>query len=206
MPPLVLNWGGTDSLPADLIALNRPDAVRIASDQVESLRRLWDLAPPTVRNPQDIQLLAGDRVVAKRRRGTRGSGKQVLSRNGPAADLADFDLYQEFIPNRREYRVSVLSGRVVSAYMKRPPPSTRPDDLSPDWTFERVQRLPRGVAEVARRAAERVGLDYAGVDVVQDLDSSRVLCLEANAAPGMSADTVRSLYATVQQVLRGRST
>jgi hypothetical protein len=204
-PALVLNWGGTDTPPADLVALNRPEAVRIASDQVESLRALWDLAPQTVRNPQDVQLLGGDRVVAKRRHGTRGSGKRVLSRHGPARERAGFDLYQEFIPNRREFRVSVLSGRVVSAYLKRAPQGTRPDDLSPDWTFERVDRLPRGVAEVARQAASRVGLDYAGVDVVQDLDTDRVLCLEANAAPGMSADTVRGLYATVQELLRGSS-
>jgi glutathione synthase/RimK-type ligase-like ATP-grasp enzyme len=39
-----------------------------------------------------------------------------------------------------------------------------------------------------------VGLDYAGVDVVEDLQTGRVLCLEANAAPGMSAETLRSLY------------
>jgi len=38
MPPLVLNWGGKEALPADLVALNRPEAVRIASDQVESVR------------------------------------------------------------------------------------------------------------------------------------------------------------------------
>ena len=36
MPPLLLNWGGSEALPADLVALNRPDAVRIASDQVDS--------------------------------------------------------------------------------------------------------------------------------------------------------------------------
>jgi len=36
MPPLVLNWGGSEALPADLVALNRPDAEPIASDQVES--------------------------------------------------------------------------------------------------------------------------------------------------------------------------
>ncbi|HEY7202426.1 MAG TPA: hypothetical protein VIC57_19560, partial [Candidatus Dormibacteraeota bacterium] len=89
-PALVLNWGGTEAPPAGVVALNSPEAVRIASDQVESLRRLWDLAPPTVCNPRDLQLLPGDRVVAKRRRGTRGSGKRVLPRSGPAAELADF--------------------------------------------------------------------------------------------------------------------
>jgi glutathione synthase/RimK-type ligase-like ATP-grasp enzyme len=58
------------------------------------------------------------------------------------------------------------------------------------------------VLETAREGARRIGLDYAGIDVVQDLDSGRVLCLEANAAPGMSPETLRSLYASVQQVLR----
>jgi D-alanine-D-alanine ligase-like ATP-grasp enzyme len=47
-----------------------------------------------------------------------------------------------------------------------------------------------------------VGLDYAGVDVVEDRSSGHVYCLEANAAPGMSEDTVRSLYSQVQQTLR----
>src|SRR5207302_10502155 len=42
-PPLILNWGSTHTLPQGVIALNQPDAVRIASDQVESIRRLAEL-------------------------------------------------------------------------------------------------------------------------------------------------------------------
>jgi glutathione synthase/RimK-type ligase-like ATP-grasp enzyme len=61
------------------------------------------------------------------------------------------------------------------------------------------------VVSTAREAARRIGLDYAGVDVVEDLRSGRVLCLEANAAPGMSAETLRSLYAQIQQTVRGRT-
>jgi hypothetical protein len=201
-PALVLNWGGAGELPADLVVLNRPEAVRVSSDQVESLRRLGDLAPRTVLNPQDLHLLGSEQVVAKRRRGARGSGKRVLSSSSSAEDLAGFDLYQELVAERREYRVSVLSGRIVSAYLKRTPEGTPPETLRPAWDFQRVDQLPRAVAESARRAAERLGLDYSGVDVVEDLGSGRVMCLEANAAPGMSEDTVRSLYATVQQVVR----
>jgi RimK-like ATP-grasp domain len=201
-PALVLNWGGAGELPADLVVLNRPEAVRVSSDQVESLRRLGDLAPRTVLNPQDLHLLGSERVVAKRRRGTRGSGKRVLSTSSSAEDLAGFDLYQELVADRLEYRVSVLSGQIVSAYRKRTPEGTSPANLRPAWAFERVHQLPHAVAESARRAAERLGLDYSGVDVVEDLGSGRVMCLEANAAPGMSEETVRSLYAMVQQVVR----
>lgn len=203
-PPLVLNWGGTEELPTGLVALNRPAAVRTSSDQVESLRRLAELAPRTVLNPDDLALLAGDQVVAKRRQGARGTGKAVLGTDSPQARLAGYDLYQEFIPERREYRISLLSGRLVSAYLKQPAEGSSPEDLRPQWSFERQPTLPRAALETARVAARRIGLDYAGIDVVEDLRSGRFYCLEANAAPGMSEDTLRGLYAQVQQTIRGR--
>ncbi len=204
VPPLVLNWGSAEPMPADLVALNHPDAVRISSDQVESIRRLGDLAPRTVARPDDIGLLGSERVVAKRRHGARGSGKAVIWSDAGWSERVRYDLFQEFIPERREYRVSVLSGRVASAYLKRPPEGASPEDLRPGWSFERAEALPRAVAATAREAARRIGLDYAGVDVIEDLRTGRVYCLEANAAPGMSEDTLRSVYGHIQQTLRGR--
>jgi glutathione synthase/RimK-type ligase-like ATP-grasp enzyme len=201
---LILNWGSVKPLPQEAVALNQPEAVRVASDQVESLGRLRELAPRTVVNPGDLALLGSNQVVGKRRHGSRGSGKALLPADGPQAERAGYDCFQEFIPDRREYRVSVLSGRIVSAYLKRPPEGATPDDLRPAWSFERSQVIPRSVAAVAREGARRVGLDYAGVDVIEDLQTGRVYCLEANAAPGMSAETVKSVYAHIQQTLRGR--
>src|SRR6266853_1903541 len=204
LPPLVLNWGGSDSLPADLVALNRPDAVRIASDQVESVRRLGELAPRTVLRPDDMHLLESDRVVAKQRRGARGSGKAVIAADAPWSERARYDLFQEFIPDRAEYRVSVLNGRVVSAYAKQPPTGANLEDLRPEWTHQLVTTLPAAVVSTAREGARRIGLDYAGVDVIVDRRTGRALCLEANAAPGMSEQTLSSLYAHLQQTLRRR--
>src|SRR5438105_9954525 len=204
IPPLVLNWGSAEPIAADLVALNRPDAVRISSDQVESIRRLGDLAPRTVARPDDTGLLGSERVVAKRRHGARGTGKAVIWADAGWSERVRYDLFQEFIPERREYRVSVLSGQIASAHLKQPPEGTSPEDLRPGWSFERAQVLPRAVAATAREAARRIGLDYAGVDVIEDLRSGRVYCLEANAAPGMSEDTLRSVYGHIQQTLRGR--
>jgi glutathione synthase/RimK-type ligase-like ATP-grasp enzyme len=203
-PPLIVNWGCTHALPEGIIALNQPASVRTASDQVESIRRLGELAPRTVANPEDVGLLGSDPIVAKRRHGTRGSGKAVLTLSGLPSERAGYDLFQEFIPDRREYRVSVLSGHIASAYVKRPPDSVPPDDLHPAWTFERAQVLPKAVAVVAKEAARRIGLDYAGVDVIEDRHTGRVYCLEANSAPGMSQDTLKQVYAQIQQVLRRR--
>jgi hypothetical protein len=201
--PLVLNWGGSEALPGDLVALNRPEAVRISSDQVESLRRLGELAPRTVARPDDTSMLGSERVVAKRRRGTRGSGKAVIHSDAAWSERCRYDLFQELVPRHREYRVSLLNGRVVSAYLKRAPEGTRTDDLRPDWSFERAEVLPRAVVSAAREGARRIGLDYSGVDVIQD-PRGRTYCLEANAAPGMSEHTLRSLYAHLQQTVRGR--
>lgn len=203
-PPLILSWGSTQALPQGVVALNQPDAVRIASDQLESLRRLAELAPRTVVNPDDLSLLASYRTVGKRRHGTRGSGKAVLSVDAPAQERAEYDLFQEFIPERREYRVSVLSGHIASAYIKRPPDTARPEDLHPAWSFERAQVIPKAVATVAKEATRRVGLDYAGIDVIEDVSTGRVYCLEANSAPGMSQETLKSVYAHIQQALRRR--
>ena len=203
-PPLVINWGSDRPLPQGVVALNRPEAVRTAADQVECLRRLAELAPRTVLNPQDLDLLGSERVVAKRRTGMQGRGKSVIAVGADPAQRAGYDVFQEFIPERREYRVTLNSNRVVSAHLKRPPEGAGAEDLRPGWSYERLDSIPKSVARVAREAATRIGLDLAGVDVIEDLRTGRVLCLEANSAPGMSADTLQSLYSGVQRMVRGR--
>jgi hypothetical protein len=101
-------------------------------------------------------------------------------------------------------RASVLNGRIVSTDAKGPPAGANPEDLRPEWTHELVQTVPAAVAATAREGARRIGLDYAGVAVVVDRRTGRAHCLEANAAPGMSGQTLGSLYAHPQQTLRRR--
>ena len=151
-----------------------------------------------------MHLLGSDRVVAKQRQGARGSGKAVIANDAPWGERARYDLFQEFVPDRAEYRVSLLNGRVVSAYIKQPPAGGNPEDLRPEWTHEPVATLPAAVVSTAREGARRIGLDYAGVDVIVDRRTGRALCLEANAAPGMSERTLSSLYTHLQQTLRRR--
>jgi len=202
LPSLVLNWGSTQPVPAGLVVLNSPDSVRVASDQVESLRRLRELAPRTVLNPADIGLLGSEGVIAKRRHGARGSGKALLSAAAAAQAASGFDLYQEHVADRKEWRVGVLSGRITSAYEKRPRPGAAAGEFHSNFDHEAVDQLPTAVAAVAKEAARRIGCDYAGIDVIEDLRTGRVMCLEANAAPGMSEHTLRCLYAHVQQAVR----
>jgi D-alanine-D-alanine ligase-like ATP-grasp enzyme len=101
-------------------------------------------------------------------------------------------------------RVGVLNGQVVTAYAKHRPADADPEDLRPEWTHELVTTLPAAVAATAQEGARRIGLDYAGVDVIVDRRTGRAHCLEANAAPGMSEQTLRSLYSHLQQTLSRR--
>src|SRR5487761_1303456 len=197
------------SLPSEALARNveavahQGANLRLIHDPSE-IRRLGELAPRTVLRPDDLPLLGSDRVVAKRRHGARGSGKAVIGADAPWSERARYDLFQRLIGNRIEYRLGVLSGHVVSAYRKDPPAGTEPENLRPEWRHEQVQVVPAAVASVAREAARRIGLDYAGVDGIVDRDTGRAHCLEANAAPGMSEQTLRSLYANLQRTVRGR--
>ena len=180
----------------------------VAGRQTSTLPLVFEsvqlLAPRTVLRPDDMHLLDSNRVVAKQRQGARGSGKAVIAADAPWSERARYDLFQEFIPDRAEYRVSVLNGRVVSAYEKQPPAGANLEDLRPEWTHQLVTTLPAAVAATAREGARRIGLDYAGVDVIIDRRTGRAYCLEANAAPGMSEQTLGSLYAHLQQTLRRR--
>ncbi|MDQ6945803.1 MAG: hypothetical protein M3256_05895 [Actinomycetota bacterium] len=202
VPALVLNWGSTQPIPPGLVVLNPPESVRVAADQVESLRRLRELSPRTVLNPADIASLGTDRVVAKRRRGARGSGNALLKREAPSDATAGFDLYQEHLANRREWRLNVLSGRLTSAYLKQPAADPPADGLPTGFSYSSAREVPVTVAAVAKEASRRLGCDCAGIDVVEDLDTGRIMCFEANTAPGMSTATLQSLYTHVQQALR----
>jgi hypothetical protein len=64
-------------------------------------------------------------VVAKQRKGARGSGKAVIPADPAWSERAHHDLFREFISGD-EYRVSVLNGRLVSIYAKRPPVGRSP--------------------------------------------------------------------------------
>ena len=142
-------------------------------------------------------------MVAKRRLGVRVSGKAVIAADAPWSERVHHDLFQEFVADRTEFRLGVANGHVISAYQKHAPAGTDQENLRPDWSHE-LQTLPASVVAVAREGARRMGLDYAGVDVIVDRQTGRAYCVEANAAPGMSEQTLRSLYAHLQRTVRGR--
>jgi len=198
IPPdadVVVNWGFKDvEFPEHFRILNRAGS-GVASDKAECLKRLGDLAPRTTRDWRLAPLL-GDRVVGKISKGAaRGSGKEVLEIGTETADRRNYryDLFQEFFPERDEYRVVLLGDKVLTAHSKNAVPGTLPENMAPRREYVRLDGMPRGVLEMAREARRRVGVELAGVDIIRDRQTGRWYVLEVNAAPGMSEATMRRL-------------
>lgn len=170
------------------------------SNKTSMLAKLGELAPRTTHSPEQAMEWNDGRVVAKRSRNTsRGQGKEVLdlTQEGIHNRTASYDLFQEFIPNREEWRVTVArigdEIRPLTAYKKNPPPDTSNDNLAPQWRFTREDSIPAPVLDLALEGARRCGSELAGVDIIRDRDSGKYYVLELNNAPGMSRDTISRL-------------
>ncbi|WP_338835848.1 hypothetical protein [Neomoorella thermoacetica] len=173
-----------------------------ASDKVEMLRRLGELAPRSTFDVHEAERLFGSRVVAKMASGSRGEGKEVvdLGTDEGRRRAYAYDFFQEFIPERDEYRVTLFGDEVLTAHRKNAVPGSNQEDLAPERVYERARRLPREAVEAAKEARRRCGLDLAGVDLIRDRRDGRWYVLEVNAAPGMGEETLARLV----QVVAGR--
>jgi len=128
----------------------------------------------------------GRRLVQKPLFGAQGKGLRLVE---TVADLAPPDevngayYLQAFVPPahglHQDWRLFVCAGRVISAMIRH----------GPDWITNIKQgarakaAIPsQGLVDLALHAAQCVGADYAGVDIIQAPDG-QFLVLEVNSMP-----------------------
>lgn len=94
-------------------------------------------------------------------------------------------LIQEFIreSSGRDTRVIVIEGRAVAAMDRTARSGEFRANLHQGGSAERRILTPE-VADIAQRAAKRLGLDVAGVDLIES--TRGFLVLEVNGSPGLS--------------------
>jgi ribosomal protein S6--L-glutamate ligase len=137
--------------------------------------------------------LGGYPVVVKQVSGRVGQGVFLVQDEHRARLILHLNLetskgmlVQKFIPleNRQDIRVLVIGGQVAGAMKLRPPKGdfranfhlskqSWPVDLQPEWE------------EIALRAADTLGLEIAGVDLIVD-QHGEVNVIEVNYTPGFS--------------------
>jgi glutathione synthase/RimK-type ligase-like ATP-grasp enzyme len=195
---MVFRWGCTSNLPAGVTVVNTAEAIHQVSDK-SSFRKLTadaGLAPKT--------FLSYDEYVADKdlfecaivRRATHHQGRfldfcqtdgEILN---ACAKYGEGNYYiSEYIPKVAEYRVFIVSGRVVWVAQKTP---GNPDDVA--WNVARGGRFdnvrwddwPLKAVRVAREAFLLSSLDFGGVDVMVDAEGNAYV-LEINSAPSQTS-------------------
>ena len=138
-----------------------------------------------------IRQVGGVPCVIKAPEGTQGTGVYLAHTEREASEIAwkvledtDRVLVQEYIQEShgRDVRVLVVGGKVVAAMRRRAHGREFRSNFHLGGSVERIE-LPEDYARIACKAARLLGLDVAGVDL---LESARgPLLLEVNSSPGL---------------------
>ncbi|MCE5234233.1 MAG: 30S ribosomal protein S6--L-glutamate ligase [Mizugakiibacter sp.] len=179
---------------------NGSDAILRARDKLRCLQLLAGegLGMPTTvfgDNPDDtadlLAMLGEPPHVIKLNEGAQGQGVVLAEKRSASQSVieafrgmyANF-LVQEFIreANGRDLRCFVVGGKVVAAMQREASPGDFRSNLHRGGSGTRV-RLSAAERAIALRAAEVLGLEVAGVDLLRSARGP--LVLEVNASPGL---------------------
>ncbi|HDS62760.1 MAG TPA: ATP-grasp domain-containing protein [Methanofollis liminatans] len=172
-----------DVLSMENNVVNSPDAIATCASKVKTTALLLRSGIPspetlfTASRPLAEAFLARHGgVVSKPVYGYDGIDVRMVS---SVDDLRDAPYYlQEYVENDRDYRVFVIEGRAVGAICRRSPHLTH--NIHQGGIGTPVEIDP-AMQEIAAGAAEAVGADYCGVDLLP-LDGGYTV-LEVNGTP-----------------------
>ncbi|WP_302080128.1 RimK family alpha-L-glutamate ligase [Salinibaculum rarum] len=181
--------------------LNRPAAVTTAMHKFATAAALTEADIPV---PDALLALSGDRLNdARKQFGEQAVYKTAIGTHGGGAWKVDLDdpvnprvgdrqaFLQRFVDSpgdARDARVYIVDGEIIGAMYRHAPEGEWRTNVSlGSDVHDATDDLPETAKEMAIGAAEAIGLDYAGVDLIENDDGWVVL--EANPTAGF-----RGLY------------
>jgi glutathione synthase/RimK-type ligase-like ATP-grasp enzyme len=194
---LVINWGNSQPHFRHARMLNKPEAVRRASDKLAALAAMKSHGVPVPDFTVDPSVARtwmddGYRVVVRHKLSAHsGQGIQIIR---PGETLPMAPLYTRYTKKDREFRVHVFAGQVIDASEKRrrhgeEVVNSLIRNHANGWVFCREGlELPMNVRSAAIQAVQSLGLDFGGVDVI--FREGRCWVLEVNTAPGVEGTTL----------------
>ena len=185
---------------AEIFTLNSSDGISRSRDKLRSMQILSraGVGLPTTSFAHSIQdvnglldVVGGTPVVIKLLEGTQGLGV-VLAETKKAAEsvigaFRQLDaniLVQQFIKEAAgaDIRALVVGGKVIAAMRRQGAPGDFRSNLHRGGSAEMIKLTP-SERSTAVRAAKALGLNVAGVDMVQSEEGPMVL--EVNSSPGL---------------------
>ena len=181
-------------------SVNESVAIGRSRDKLRSLQLLARAGvglPVTgyAHSPDDIKglikLVGGAPVVIKLLEGTQGRGVVLAETNKAAESVIDafreLDanfLLQQYVREARgaDIRCFVIGERVVAAMQRQAAEGEFRSNLHRGGTASLVRLTPQERA-TATKAARKMGLNVAGVDLIRSRDGAQVL--EVNSSPGL---------------------
>ena len=179
--------------------LNNSDSIYLAKDKFVSLQVLKSNKVPVpetfmVRSKslvkKAVKQLGGLPVVLKLLRGSQGIGVKLAQNITELINFAestwtlDHDfIVQKYYPESRgqDTRILVIGNNVIAGMRRYPRKGDFRSNIHQGGWSEKVN-LPRSYQTLAKRAAKAIGLQIAGVDIIESKNGP--LIIEVNASPG----------------------
>lgn len=167
--------------------VNRGERVGICKNKVDTfnlLKKAGVPCPNYVTRKQDVPKEWVCVVCRDTVDGARAEGLDYVYQNFGKA-LPDAALYTEYFPHKYEYRIVVFKGQVVGRYRKEDKKDGCHFILMHKQGFEKVD-------QDCRKAADFLGIDYVGFDVLENEKGEHII-LEANSAPILTDEALKAI-------------
>jgi ribosomal protein S6--L-glutamate ligase len=185
---------------AGLRVINDPTSHECARDKWHQAERFVETGiPHPLTKLASMEWNGSDVVVAKPRIGDSGIGVRRLRKSELGRGVTESDLVQEYLAFDHDYRVTVIGDHVLGWALRRPAPGEFRTNLSQGASWEPAAPPSREAEDVALRAVQLLGLDVAGVDLVQSGDGPVII--EVNAATTLVGPSVEATHAILDAVV-----
>lgn len=204
----IVGWGGYAE-PSWYVPrerhLNRPVAVAIARDKIQTFKKFVEFdvphpqwtADPTIAR----QWWGKGEIILCRKSLTGYGGAGIVISKVEEQSIVPAPLYVKYKSKQKEFRVHVFLGKVIDCSEKRRSVTNGPV-LNPyirnhenGWIFCRDAIIePEDLRPVSVAAVSVLGLDFGAVDVIWNEEEDKCYVLEVNTAPGIEGQTVQ-IYA-----------
>lgn len=193
-PTLIVRWGCTIAMPnrwQGVPVMNQPSSIHLCNNKKEMVRLVKEyderMQPDVWMSEDSHQFHEGEWVIRPR---VHSRGRNLLVYNGRFVSSIPFDDYyaRRLVNKRREFRVYVMMGRVVTVAEKHP---GNPDNVA--WNVAqggRFEVLPWSQWPVEAMsmslyiAHDLNRLAFAGVDIMEDMEGN-YYWIENNSAPSL---------------------